>query len=72
MSERKVATRQERLMFEQIIREDMKNGIQREIIDSPQVQNNSKSVFIGKFIELLRERLKKRLKMTILDRVTPS
>ena len=41
MSERKVATRQERLMSEQIIREDMKNGIQREIIDSPQVQNNS-------------------------------
>ena len=27
-------------------------------LNSNQVQNNSKSVFIGKFIELVRERLK--------------
>ena len=40
MSERKVASRQERLMFEQLIREDMKNGIQREIQDNSQTPNN--------------------------------
>ena len=31
MTERKVATRQERYMFEQLIRQDMQNGIQRTI-----------------------------------------
>lgn len=40
MSERKVASRKERLMFEQLIRQDMEYGIKREIIDSPQIKNN--------------------------------
>ena len=31
MAEKKVASRQERLMFEQLIRQDMQNGIQRTI-----------------------------------------
>ena len=34
MTERKVATRQERYMFEQLIRQDMQNGIQRTISDN--------------------------------------
>ena len=34
MAERKVASRQERLMFEQLIRQDMQNGIQRTISNS--------------------------------------
>ena len=36
MTERKVASREERLMFEQIIRQDMQNGIQRTISTTPQ------------------------------------
>ena len=35
MTERKVASREERLMFEQIIRQDMQNGIQRTISSTP-------------------------------------
>ena len=44
MTERKVATRQERYMFEQLIRQDMQNGIQRTISDNskmnPNIPNN--------------------------------
>ena len=40
MAEKKVASRQERLMFEQLIRQDMQNGIQRTISDNAQTPNN--------------------------------
>ena len=40
MTERKVASREERLMFEQIIRQDMQNGIQRTISSTPTAQNS--------------------------------
>ena len=40
MAEKKVASRQERLMFEQLIRQDMQNGIQRTISDNTQTPNN--------------------------------
>ena len=40
MTERKVASRQERLMFEQLIRQDMQNGIQRTIGENSQTPNN--------------------------------
>ena len=35
MTERKVASKEERLMFEQLIRQDMQNGIQRTISNTP-------------------------------------
>ena len=40
MTERKVASRQERLMFEQLIRQDMQNGIQRTISNTPKTPNS--------------------------------
>ena len=40
MTERKVASREERLMFEQIIRDDMQNGIQRTISSPPKSPNS--------------------------------
>ena len=40
MAEKKVASRQERLMFEQLIRQDMQNGIQRTISDNAQTPSN--------------------------------
>ena len=39
MTERKVASRQERLMFEKIIRQDMQSGIQRSIPNGPKTPN---------------------------------
>ncbi len=41
MAEKKVASRQERLMFEQLIRQDMQNGIQRTISDNVQTPSNN-------------------------------
>ena len=40
MTERKVSSMEERLMFEQIIRQDMQNGIQRTISSTPTAQNS--------------------------------
>ena len=40
MTERKVASKQERLMFEQLIRQDMQNGIQRTISNTPKTPSN--------------------------------
>ena len=40
MTERKVASKQERLMFEQLIRQDMQNGIPREILSNSPNSNN--------------------------------
>ena len=40
MTERKVASKEERLMFEQIIRDDRKNGIQRTISSPPKTPNS--------------------------------
>ena len=40
MTERKVASRQERLMFEQLIRQDMQYGIQRTIDNNSPTPNN--------------------------------
>ena len=41
MTEKKVATKQERLMFEQLIRQDMENGIQRTISSTPPINPNN-------------------------------
>ena len=41
MAEKKVASRQERLMFEQLIRQDMQNGIQRTISNAQTPSNYS-------------------------------
>ena len=43
MTERKVASRQERLMFEQLIRQDMQNGIQRTISDNSKMNANNQN-----------------------------
>ena len=45
MTERKVASRQERLMFEQLIRQDMQNGIQRT--NGDQTPNNYNNININ-------------------------
>ena len=40
MTVRKVASKQDRLMFEQLIRQDMQNGIQRTISNTPKTPSN--------------------------------